>query len=191
MLSAGGRWSRVPLPASTWGLPQTILAEGVRHNQLWFCLQKEPRINSVRAIEDSVKSYVARLSRALKLDKMSTLFPSDSKAQLVEWQTVVPEVQVPLESTALLLMVTSVRKSRNSLFMFFWGLFWNSELCIWAFGAFWSFYVFKELASNASALNLTHGVWHFYRVTLSRERWNVLGDVVCRTATLSLRFPLF
>ena len=30
-------------------------------------------------------------------------FPSDSKAQLVEWQTVVPEVQVPLESTALLL----------------------------------------------------------------------------------------
>ena len=46
-------------------------------------------------------------------------------------------------------------------------------------------------------LNLTHRVWHLYRVTLSWERWNVLGDIVCKnsdvviTVSLVLNFKPF
>ena len=85
----------------------------VQDNQLWFCLKKKPRINTVRV------NCVHDFSELFEASKYSKNLPT---------------------------MQFNVKP--------------NPRVC------------------------------HIYRVTSPQERWNGLGDVVCRTATLLSRFSL-
>ena len=62
-----------------------------------FCsgyLEDDFEIVSKHCISSRISSVVARISRALKLDKTSILFPIDSIAQLVEQQSGNPKIRV-------------------------------------------------------------------------------------------------